>query len=288
MKVCLQCEYVFSSDRWVCPLCGYQPEHFEGFEAHAAEFAYKWEGFKSEYFSNLAKLESASFWFQARNEIILWALQTYKPNANTLLEVGCGTGFVLSGIAKAHPKLVLYGSEILLAGLPHAAARVPSAHLMQMDARHLPFEDEFDVIGAFDVMEHIKEDEAVLAQLHRGLRSGGVLLLTVPQHRWLWSAIDDYACHVRRYESVELQEKILRAGFFIERSTSFVSLLLPGMFLFRRKKYPLTADDSAAEFRLPKSLNYLLLSIMRVEQYLVRLGVSFPIGGSRLIVAKKG
>ena len=138
-------------------------------------------------------MEAANFWFRARNELILWALQTYKQNASTFLEVGCGTGFVLSGIAKMDAEMALSGSEIFLAGLSYAAARAPSAQIMQMDARHVPFVDEFDAIGAFDILEHIEEYEAVLTQLHKALKPGRVLLLTIPQHPWLWSANDDYA-----------------------------------------------------------------------------------------------
>ena len=65
-----------------------------------------------------------------------------------------------------------------------------------MDARRIPFEDEFDVIGAFDVLEHIKEDEQVLVQMHRAVKSGGGIMLTVPQHMFLWSEQDVQAHHV--------------------------------------------------------------------------------------------
>lgn len=288
MRVCLKCEHIFSSNAWVCPVCGHEPIKLNGIDAHAADFANSGGGFKPEYFSELAKLEATNFWFRARNELILWALRTYMPNAHTFLEVGCGTGFVLSGIAKVHPKMALSGSEIFLAGLLHAAERIPAAHFMQMDARHMPFLDEFDAIGAFDVLEHIEEDEAVLAQLHKALKPDGVLLLTVPQHPWLWSASDTYACHVRRYTAQELHDKIVSTGFRIERSTSFVSLLLPAMLLSRRKKHPVDAKyDATAELRLPNSLNAFFLGIMLLEQKLICRGVNFPLGGSRLIVARK-
>jgi len=153
--------------------------------------------------------------------------------AEKFLEVGCGTGFVLSGIASAKPNMSLTGSEIFMAGLSHAVLRVPSAHFMQMDARRVPFIEEFDAIGVFDVLEHIEEDEKVLDQLYKAIKPSGVLLLTVPQHPWLWSASDEYACHVRRYTHSEVRNKILNAGFKIIRSTSFVTSLLPAMVFSR-------------------------------------------------------
>lgn len=81
----------------------------------------------------------------------------------------------------------------------HARQRVPSASFRRLGATVMEDKKCFDVIGAFDVIEHIEEDEKVLANLARAIVPGGALLITVPQHRWLWSATDDYACHVRRY-----------------------------------------------------------------------------------------
>lgn len=288
MKVCLHCNYIFSSDEWTCPACGNQPERLSGMEAHAPEFANGGGGFKPEYFSELSRLEAGNFWFRARNELILWALRKYQPNASTFLEVGCGTGFVLSGISRTSPKIVLSGSEIFLAGLSHAAKRVPAAHFMQMDARRVPFEEEFDAIGAFDVLEHIEEDGKVLAQLYRAIKPGGVLLLTVPQHPWLWSASDDYACHVRRYTRVEIEQKILTAGFELLRSSSFVTSLLPAMMLsrvFQRKK---TKDfDPVGELKINAALNKSFYDLMMLELAGIRAGMNYPVGGSRLVIAER-
>jgi len=288
MKVCLQCKYIFSFDEWTCPSCGHQPKRLSGIEAHAPEFANSGGGFKPEYFSELSRLEGENFWFRARNELILWALRTYKPEANTFLEVGCGTGFVLSGIARACPKLTLSGSEIFLAGLSHAAERVPSAHFMQMDARRVPFVEEFDAIGAFDVLEHIKEDETVLAQLHNAIKPGGVLLLTVPQHPWLWSASDEYACHVRRYTRAEIEQRIQASGFELIRSTSFVTSLLPAM-MFSRALNKNNAEnyDAMAELKINTFFNKVFYLLMKIEIYGIRVGLNYLIGGSRLIIARK-
>jgi SAM-dependent methyltransferase len=259
-----------------------------GIEAHAPEFANSGGGFKSEYFDELARLESDNFWFQARNALILWALSKYKSEAQNLLEVGCGTGFVLSGIAESQPRISLTGSEIFLEGLSYASSRVPFAKFLQMDARHVPFLDEFDVIGAFDVLEHIEEDKVVLSQLHRALKPEGVLLLTVPQHPRLWSTSDEYACHVRRYTCAEVESKIRAAGFLILKSTSFVTLLLPAMMVSRgvQKKNKL-AYDPTAELKINPLLNMLFNGLMRLEFLGIKLGLSYPVGGSRLIVAKK-
>ncbi|CAM5188564.1 hypothetical protein CDEF62S_04707 [Castellaniella defragrans] len=156
MKVCLKCKSQFSSKEWQCPACGYSPAVLNGFVAHSAELSDEGGGFKAEYFPELAALEETNFWFRARNELIRWSLCKYGQNVHSFLEVGCGTGFVLSGLTATKRDIRLSGSEIFLAGLPFAKARLPDADLMQMDARSIPFDQEFDAIGAFDVLEHIQ------------------------------------------------------------------------------------------------------------------------------------
>ncbi len=233
-------------------------------------------------------LEEDYFWFRGRNALIVWALGKYGADVASFMEIGCGTGFVLKGIDCNFPKIRLVGSEIYAEGLIYAAERIMGSEFMQMDAREIPFISEFDGVGAFDLLEHIEEDEAVLQQIHQALKPDGLLMLTVPQHRWLWSATDANACHVRRYNSQELHNKITRAGFAIVKSTSFVTSLLPFMLisrLFQRKKYK--NFDPIGEFRINPILNRIFEWFLLLELFLIRAGISFSVGGSRLIVAVK-
>ena len=246
-------------------------------------------GFKTHYFKELAELEAVNFWFRARNRIILWALHAYSPKLKSFLEIGCGTGFVISGISKRFPGVRLFGSEYLEEGLVYARQRVPTAKFTQMDARNIPYESELDAIGAFDVLEHIEEDEAVLQQIYKALKPGGMVFITVPQHRWLWSAVDEYACHVRRYAAKELHQKVCRRGFEIVRSSSFVSTLLPAMYLSRllqRTKMDVSMD-TMAELRINPILNKIFEWLLNFELALIKVGVALPVGGSRLLVARK-
>lgn len=246
-------------------------------------------GFKTHYFKELAELEAGNFWFRARNKLILWALHKYSPGLKSFLEIGCGTGFVISAISKRFPEAKLSGSEYFEEGLVYARQRVPSAEFAKMDARHIPYESELDAIGAFDVLEHIEEDESVLQQMYKALKPGGFVFITVPQHRWLWSAVDEYACHVRRYGASELHQKVCRAGFEIIRSTSFVSTLLPAMYLSRLLQWNKTDMnmDDVAGLRINPILNKIFEWFMGFEWVLIRVGFSLPVGGSRLLVARK-
>lgn len=289
MKKCFTCGSIYPSSASRCTACGAGPGKHEGFTAYAPALAQEGSGFKSTYFADIARFESWYFWFRARNHLIIWALGKYCTGFQSFLEIGCGTGYVVSGIAKAYPDARLHGSEMFTSGLAFAAAKVPNISLMQMDARNIPFVDEFDAIGAFDVLEHIEEDRLVLAQMHDALKPRGVMLLTVPQHAWLWSQVDEYTCHVRRYSAKELHAKVEGAGFEILRSTSFVSSLLPALFVSRmmKKQTPLESAEAAAESRIPPWLNYLFGKMLGAEIVMIRSGVNFPLGGSRLIVARK-
>lgn len=289
MRRCLSCSSHYISSTIDCPTCGFTPKVVDGFCAYAPELAHAGGGFKSIYFSDLARLEETNFWFRSRNQLIIWVLKEYCPYFQSFLEIGCGTGYVLSGIAKAFPHAKIHGSEIFTDGLKYAAGRLPSVNFMQMDARNIPFQDEFDVIGAFDVLEHIEEDEAILSQVYTALKPQGFILLTVPQHTWLWSATDEYACHVRRYTASGLHKKIEAAGFQIVRSTSFVTSLLPAMMVSRllQKKVPDGKFDATAELKISHWLNSLFYRLLCAEFVLIKAGINFPVGGSRLVVAMK-
>lgn len=288
MRLCLRCRADFAGSGWRCPQCSFEPLRIGGFPAFAPELAQGASGYDPAQFTELARLEAGNFWFRARNRLINWAIGRYFSGARNLLEVGCGTGFVLAGIATAFPALKLSASEAAATGLAHAAARVPGATLMQMDARRIPFRDEFDVVGAFDVIEHLEDDRAVLAGLRAAAAPAGGLLLTVPQHPFLWSEFDARAGHVRRYRAAELREKVMEAGFEIVRMTSFVTLLLPLMFASRlAQRRPRRGYDPLAELRIAPWLNWTLEQALDFERLLIQAGITLPVGGSLLVVARR-
>jgi SAM-dependent methyltransferase len=199
--------------------------------------------------------------------------------------VSCGIGFVLKGIRETSPRLA--GSEIFGDGLAYAPARLPAVDLYQMDARQIPFDCGFDAIGAFDVLEHIDDDDGVLRQMFRATRLGGGLFVTVPQHRFLWSTIDEHSMHQRRYNRAELRTKVRKTGFEIERITSFNSLLLPLMILSRMHQKRHGDVQPWRELEISPALNKVLESILTVERLMITNGVSFPLGGSLVLIGRK-
>ncbi len=285
MYACLSCNAVYT-DGQTCLKCGFSPSMQEGLAVYAPELAELNDDYSADFYSHLAALEAGHFWFQSRNSLIGYFSKRYFLNPQQLIKIGCGTGFVLTELRALYPNARLHGTDIFVQGLHFARQRIPEAVFFQMDARSIPFVEHFDLIGTFDVIEHIEEDQRALEQMYRALKPGGGLLITVPQHQFLWSQIDAISHHKRRYEKADLLEKIANAGFRILYTTSYVSLLLPVMLITRMRKASTDdAIDLYAEFKLSPWLNRLLTLIMRLEILILRAGIRFRYGGSRLVVA---
>jgi SAM-dependent methyltransferase len=84
----------------------------------------------------------------------------------------------------------------------------------------LPFADAtFDVVGAFDVIEHCEPEAQAVGELARVLTPGGRLLASVPAYQWAWSDHDVRAGHHRRYTRARIVRAIEESGLTVLRST---------------------------------------------------------------------
>jgi SAM-dependent methyltransferase len=290
MKICLLCSSELSSASWECANCRWSAQHIDNvvsFSSNTTDFT---KGYDPVWYEQLFHLETNNFWFLARNRLIQLLVKRHLPKNGSYLEVGCGTGFVLTMLEKTLQEWKIFATETQLEGIKFACKRVSSnVKFFQMDACAIPFRNEFKAIGAYDVIEHIFDDETAIANIYAALEPGGYFLLSVPQHMFLWSKYDEVGFHFRRYSAIELKEKLKAAGFGVVASTSFNSLLLP-IVLFsrvltnRKTKHQVDVLD---ELRLPVILNYFLSAVLFVEYMLIRMGVRFPFGSSLVIIAKK-
>lgn len=245
-------------------------------------------GFDPVSYDALARVEATNFWFVARNELIVALAQRFFPDARRYLEIGCGNGAVLRALTQSRQWDRVVGTDLHPTGLAHARSRLPAyVELAQVDATAIPAAETFDLTGAFDIVEHVADDEAVLRGLRQATVKGGGAIIAVPQHPWLWSRADEIGHHQRRYRRGELEEKLIRNGYEILFSSSFTATLLPLMAASR-----LTArfarDDRhiERETTLAPIANAILTAILRAEVRLTLAGLRWPAGGSRIVVAR--
>jgi SAM-dependent methyltransferase len=265
----------------------------DGIKCYAPDVAFDHSGFRPEYYERLYRLEEKNFWFRSRNRLLCGLLEKYVGTSRTAdyLEIGCGTGYVLKGFSK-FTRLTMTGADVLVEGLTYAKKRLPDVEFIQFDAAEMPFSEEFDAVGAYDVLEHIQDDLTVMKNVARALRPHGLFFVTVPQHRFLWSVMDEIGCHKRRYSRGEFVEKLTASGFAIEFLSSFVFTLFPLMlasrFLTRSKGKTQRGNDAGAtELQPPGIVNSVLESLMRIDELLIRRNMRLPFGGSLVGVARK-
>lgn len=265
----------------------------DGIRCYAPAVALDYSDYPSGGFDVTADVEARSFWCRTRNRVLTQLFRRLTDGSRPLdvLEIGCGIGGVI-GALRQLPHLRLTGSEIYIQGLKYARSKMPDVDFIQLDATNIPFHSGFDVVGAFDVLEHIEQDELVMRQVHAALRPDGLFVVTVPQYQWMWSTLDEIVNHKRRYARRQLTDQLQRAGFDVVYATSFVTTLFPFMVMSRlldRGGSP--TADTTAEFAervtLPRSLNALFDWIMRIDEFVLRAGPTLPFGGSLLVVARR-
>lgn len=244
--------------------------------------------FDEETYRSMAAYEAKSFYIRSRFDLMYWCFRKFFPDARNFMDFGGGTGFWLENLSQRHPELDLYGSDLAVDSLHNMRRRLGArAEIFHTDAEKLPFENHFDVIGSFDVVEHIEDDVGVIEQFRPVLKQGGGLMLTVPQHMSLWSVLDDKTGHKRRYVGNELARKVARAGFDVICDTSFMASLFLPQWISRRFMNQSEDSDASSEHSLPGPLNALFRAALVAELSTIKLGVRYPFGGLRIVAARK-
>jgi SAM-dependent methyltransferase len=219
-------------------------------------------------YQQMAELDDRHWWYRARRKIIaeLIRREARLPKNAQILEIGCGTGHnlaMLSGFghveglelddeARALSEKRL-GRKVMSSPLPELAG-VPDRH--------------YDLIGAFDVIEHIDDDHAALASIATKLKAGGTFMMTVPAHQWMWSAHDSVNHHKRRYSKRSLKALIDASPLELKRAGYFNSLLFP-LAVAERAASKLRGKEQADVTLPPAPLNIALERVFAAERHLV-------------------
>lgn len=231
-------------------------------------------------------LDETYWWFVGRRAILDRVLRRFGRRCRKAVDVGCGSGRNMQ-LLSCHADWVMGFDR------SPAALELASAHgfpTSRADGEAIPLADSsVDLLTAFDVLEHLDDDLAALDEFHRVLRPDGLLLVTVPAYRFLWSEHDEALMHRRRYIASELHAKLTRTGFqVIKRSYAVFFTFFPivGYRLFRGliPKNPLA--PKASHIMLPPFLNRFLILLLRLEALMLGK-MNLPWGTSIVALAQK-
>ncbi len=242
------------------------------------------KGYYIEYFD----LERNNWWFKARLEIIRTQVKKIANGRNDLsiLNIGIATGatsVMLEEFGKV--KSVEYDTDCYA----FVKERL-NIDLEQGSILELRFEDEsYDLVCAFDVIEHVENDKLAASEMMRVCKKGGDVFVTVPAFQFLWSHHDVVNQHFRRYTRKELNALFpgIKPVF-----TTYINTLLFFPISFIRlmsKLIPFKREGSGSDFGLIKSdfLNTLFYQVFLSENTLLKSRIDLPLGVSVLSIFKK-
>ena len=226
-------------------------------------------------------IRAGHFWFETRRQIVIEAVGGLRRERDgAALEVGCGDGFVLSRLPG--PRWIGVDEALDDLRIVRRDHRIP---VVAASGQALPLRVRFDVVAAFDVLEHIEDDVGALRAWRAQLTPLGRLVLTVPAGPELWSRRDDFAGHRRRYSGAGLRAAVEEAGLRVERLRPLFRTLWPLAWLSARVSRGTAVSDPVAEYQVSRPLNVLLRSLVRTEERLLR-GSDRGRGTSWLVVAR--
>ena len=227
--------------------------------------------------------DRSHWWFRGRLAVIRATLRrTLPPRRVRLLELGCGSGNVLAALAEFGEAVGMDAHEDLASAARAAGLDVRLGHLPD-DLGVAPGWAE--VVLLLDVIEHVDDDVATLCAARAGVGEGGLLVVTVPAYRWLWSGHDEVLGHRRRYTAAELRAAVERAGFTVVRVSYFNTLLFPLLVAVRAWKR--LRGDRGHDLRRPgAALNWLLERVFAFERHVVPR-VPLPFGASLLLIGRR-
>jgi SAM-dependent methyltransferase len=221
------------------------------------------------------------WWWRAREAVVLRALERLRPEGGwrSALDVGCGDGLLLDA-------LEAYASSV--EGLEPdrnlvSEARAKRIHVRSFDATFRPGRT-YDLVLFLDVLEHIERVEPAIFHARTLLDPGGVLVVTVPAFRHLWTTHDDLNHHVTRYTRRRLLE-LLSEGFEVEEARYFFRWVYPAK-VAQRLVEGIRRPEPAPPEVPPAPVNAALYLLSRVEETLLRKA-PLPFGTSVLAVARR-
>jgi SAM-dependent methyltransferase len=219
-------------------------------------------------YQQMAELDDRHWWYRARRKILadLIRREAQPPVNAQILEIGCGTGHNLAMLGEfGHVDGLELDDEARALSEKRLGRKVMSSPLPELT--EVP-DHHYDLIGAFDVIEHIDDDKAALASIATKLKPGGKFIMAVPAHQWMWSAHDVVNHHKRRYSRHALKALIEGSPLDLLKVGYFNSLLFP-LAVAERAASKMRGKDNADVALPPAPLNAALEKVFGIERHLV-------------------
>ena len=234
-------------------------------------------------YDQMAELDDRHWWYRGRREVLAALIRRIvrPPQDAEILEIGCGTGhnFPMLG-AFGHVDALELDDQMRAYAERRLGRNVMSAPLPELAG--VP-DRGYDLIGAFDVIEHIDDDRPAIAAIATKLKPGGKFVMTVPAHQWMWSTHDVVNHHKRRYSKRSLRDLIEGSPLRLEALGYFNSLLFPAA-VAERVASKARGKDEASLSLPPAPLNAVLEHTFAAERHLIGR-VPLPPGLSLYAVA---
>lgn len=244
-----------------------------------------------------------NFWYISRNKIIGHLLNKFKGDKKNYCEIGCGNGFLVKYVASKFPELQIDANDIYLEALKYAKKNNnDKVRFFQYNLFYPNINKKYQMIGCYDVLEHIEEDRSAMANINLLMDENGIAVLTVPSMMQIWSNNDVINKHKRRYTKKELKQKLGEAGFEVLYINHFMFFLYPLLWISSKflekkigknngdKNWKKSSSIEIARFlnlKINPVLNFLFHLVLSFEFFLIKLGVKFPIGSSLICVVQK-
>lgn len=244
---------------------------------------------RADLYREMYELESSYWWHVGKRHLVLSLLRRYHVKNAQLVDVGCGTGLLMTEL-KQFGKVS--GVDTEPEALKFCRMRGHRSVFRIAAGGRLPFANSsVGAVTMLDVLEHVADEGRALRELHRILKPPGLLVLSVPAFQSLYSYWDRVAGHHRRYTKAQLRSILERNGFAVEKMTYSNSLLFAAAVAFRAAKAAALRNrelkDMPSDFvQLPRIINGMLSQLYRLENGLnIRLGM--PLGMSLVCLARK-
>lgn len=222
-----------------------------------------------EYYHEYAAVEDTDWWFRARRRIIGEVLRSRLPPAGSreILDVGCGTGAMLELLQKFGIVEGLDNSDEALRFSRKRLGPAVAVHRGSLPDE-LPEGRTYDLVTAFDVLEHIADPTAALGAIRRLLKPTATFVCTVPAYEFLWGPHDEINEHFRRYRAGTLLSQMQEAGFDVAWHSYFNSVLFPPIAAVRTIRRWLPAGEVRSDLgRTPRVVGRLLEALFASERF---------------------